>query len=185
MKGSKTVEPIRKLKDVRLIAQHLADRPRDMALFTLGINSNLRASDMVVLTVGQVRAALEDGGVLVREQKTGKRRHLHLNKAVVQALGPVIDGRDDHEPLFTGQRGPLTVPTVSRMVKRWCGHVNLRGNYAAHSLRKTWGYHQRVTFGVDIPTLMVAYNHSTQRQTLDYLCVQEREVRDCFQNVIG
>ena len=64
-------------------------------------------------------------------------------------------------------------------------HINLRGNYAAHTLWKTWGFHQRVTFGVDIPTLMEAYNHSNQRQTLAYLCVQTREVHDCFQNVIG
>ncbi len=46
----------------------------------------------------------------------------------------------------------------------------------------TWGYHQRVTFGVGLPELMVIYNHSTQRQTLDYLCVQPEEIRSVYAN---
>ena len=82
----------------------------------------------------------------------------------------------------TGQRGPLTVPSVSRLVKSWCRAINLRGNYGSHSMRKTWGYHQRVTFGTDIPRLMVCFNHSTQRQTLEYLCIQADEIKDVYGN---
>jgi len=29
---------------------------------------------------------------------------------------------------------------------------------------------------------MVAFNHSTQRQTLDYLCVQPDEIRSIYEN---
>ena len=86
--------------------------------------------------------------------------------------------------LFTGQRGQLTVSYLNRLVKGWCRAVNLRGNYGSHTLRKTWGYHQRVTFGVDIPRLMVCFNHSTQRQTLDYLCVQPQEIAEIYRNEI-
>ena len=42
-----------------------------------------------------------------------------------------------------------------------------------HALRKTWVY-QRVGLGTGLPELMVCFNHSTQRQTLEYLCVQAR-----------
>jgi hypothetical protein len=49
-------------------------------------------------------------------------------------------------------------------------------------LRKTWGYHQRVTYKVDIPTLMVCFNHATQKQTLDYLCIQPEEITNVFNN---
>jgi hypothetical protein len=76
----------------------------------------------------------------------------------------------------------LTVPSVHRLVKGWCRDINLKGNYGSHTLRKTWGYHQRVTFGVGLPELMVAFNHSTQRQTLDYLCVQPEEIKNIYQN---
>jgi hypothetical protein len=60
--------------------------------------------------------------------------------------------------------------------------INLKGNYGSHSLRKTFGYHQRVTFGRGIPELMVVFNHSTQRQTLEYLCIQPEEVKSLYLN---
>ena len=76
----------------------------------------------------------------------------------------------------------VTVQTTHRLVKSWCKVINLKGNYGSHTLRKTWGYHQRVTFGVDLPRLMVCFNHSTQRQTLDYLCIQPEEIKDVYEN---
>lgn len=58
----------------------------------------------------------------------------------------------------------------------------LKGNYGIHTLRKTLGYHQRVTFGRGLPELMVCFNHSSQRQTFEYLCVQPEEVRSVYAN---
>lgn len=66
----------------------------------------------------------------------------------------------------------------------WCKMVKLRGNYGSHALRKTFGYHQRVTFGVGLPELMVVYNHSSQKQMLYYLCVQADEVRSVHENAL-
>jgi len=55
-KGSKIkVEPIRSLKDIQLIRRMLQEKPRDLALFNIGININLRASDLFRLRVNQVR----------------------------------------------------------------------------------------------------------------------------------
>jgi hypothetical protein len=39
---------------IRLIKKVLADRPQNLAIFTLGINTNLRASDLLPITVDQV-----------------------------------------------------------------------------------------------------------------------------------
>ena len=80
------------------------------------------------------------------------------------------------------QRGLLTVSSVNRLVKSWCKTINLPGNYGSHTLRKTWGYHQRMA-GTDIPTLMVAFNHSTQKQTLAYLGIQPEELKDAYLKV--
>ena len=74
------------------------------------------------------------------------------------------------------------MPTVNQKVKSWCRTINLKGNYGGHTLRKTFGYHQRVTFGTDLPTLMEIFNHSTQKQTLAYLCVQPDEIRNVYEN---
>ena len=183
-KGSSiTVEPIRNPKDIKAIKRMLADNPRDLCIFVLGINTNLRASDILSLRVRDVRGKDE---LVLREKKTKKIRRITLNDAVKKVIEnhlASMSDPDDESYLFLGLRGnPLTVPTLSRMVKTWCQAINLPGNYGSHSLRKTWGYHQRVSFGMGLPELMVCFNHSSQRQTLDYLCVQPEEVRDIYMN---
>jgi integrase len=176
------VEPITKLRDIQSIKKLLHDKPRDLCLFTLGINTNLRASDLLSIKVGQVRDADE---LVLRERKTGKHRRITLNKAVRASIQGLIasDTYDDADYLFRSQRSAcLTVPSVNRLVKQWCRMINLKGNYGSHTLRKTFGYHQHKTFKTPLPDLMVAFNHSTQKQTLDYLCIQAKEQRDLYLN---
>jgi integrase len=177
------VEPIKNLKDIKAIKKLLADKPRDLALFTVGINTNLRASDLLSLKVGQVRGLKPMDEIELRERKTGKLRRISLNKACIDVIQKLLASRSyqDHDYLFQSERGgPLTVPSLTRLVKQWCQAINLKGNYGSHSLRKTWGYQQRVTFGAGIPELMECFGHSTQRQTLGYLCVQRSEIRDIY-----
>ena len=186
-KGSKIkVEPIQNLDDSQLIRRMLQDKPRDLALFTLGINTNLRASDLLKLRVYQVQDVKAGESIEINETKTGKSRMLTLNRACIKAIQNLLNKEYYHpgEFLFKSQKGgeALKVPTVHNMVKSWCKAIKLKGNYGSHTLRKTWGYHQRVTYKVDIPTLMVCFNHSTQKQTLDYLCIQPEEIRNVFQN---
>ena len=170
------VEPIKRKRDIGSIKKLITESPRNLALFIIGINTNLRASDLLRIKAGD--------SIEIKEKKTGKFRRINLNKACIQAIQRLLESRElgDDEPLFTGQRGRLTVPSVNRLVKSWCRAINLKGNYGSHTLRKTWGYHQRVNFGIDVPRLMVCFNHSTQRQTLDYLCIQPEEIRDVYQN---
>ncbi len=182
-KGSSiSVEPIKQLSDIKKLKKLLAGNPRDYCLFVLGINTNLRASDLLNIKVEQVDGSKE---LALKEIKTGKPRRITLNKAVVKAVDGLLTSKMcKGDYLFEGQRGVLTVPSLSRMVKGWCASINLKGNYASHTLRKTWGYQQRVAFGVGLPELMVCFNHSSQRQTLDYLCIQEQEIKDIYSNEI-
>ena len=180
------VDPIRNMKNIKSIRKLLTDQPRNLALFTLGTNTNLRASDMLGIKAGQVRGLKPMDEIELRERKTGKLRRITLNKTVVEATNTLLAAFPYHDDnsLFRGQRGPLTVPSLTHLVKSWCAAINLQGNFGSHSLRKTWGYHQRVTFGRSLPELMVCFNHSTQKQTLDYLCIQPEEIRSIYANEI-
>lgn len=177
-------EPIRELRKIRDIARLLEQSPRDRALFLLGIGTALRASDLVALDVRDVRGRT----VIPRlvEVKTGKAKVLTINEDAQGAIQKWLDvsGLGDDDPLFKGQRGRMTVSNVSRMVKGWCSRVGLVGNYSSHTLRKTFGFHQRKTFRVDIPTLMDIFNHGSQRQLLLYLCIQDDEVESVYMNSI-
>lgn len=180
------VDPIRDPKDIKTIKERLKTRPLYYCLFVLGINTNLRASDLLNIKVGQVRHLKDMDEITVTEKKTGKHRRITLNKSCAQAIKTLLSSREyaDTDYLFTGQRGPLTVPSVSRLVKSWCGSIHLKGNYASHTLRKTFGYQQRVNFGVGLPDLMECFNHSSQKITLTYLCVQPEEIKNIYAHEI-
>ena len=181
-----SVEPIRELKDIESIKNQLAKQLRNLALFVLGINTNLRGIDLVRLSVGDVIDLKVGMDLILREQKTGKVRRIPLNRAVYTTLQAWLaqhpQGNVPEAPLFISRQGDkaLTVSSLNRLVKKWCREAGLTGNYGCHSLRKTFGYQHRVHFGTDLSTLMVIFNHSNQRQTLTYLGIQEEEVRDAY-----
>ncbi|MES9948988.1 MAG: tyrosine-type recombinase/integrase [Candidatus Thiodiazotropha sp.] len=182
------VEPIRDRKAIKEIQNDLieAGKWRDYCLFTLGINTAYRASDLLSLTVGQV-AHLQPGDLLeIKEKKTRKHRAVTLNHAAWGALDDwlrIHPRKDDPDsPLFPSRQGraALTVSTVDRMVKHWCRTIGLHGHYGSHTMRKTWGYHQRKDNDAPLPLLMHAYGHATEAQTLNYLHIQERDLTDLF-----
>ena len=202
-KGDKIkVEPIRTIKDIKAIKRLLADNPRDLAIFTLGINTNLRASDILKVTVGMVRNLKAEDHFTVRETKTDKDRSITINQTVysaIQNLLATVPDADDGELLFQSRKGKLrktilcsdgtvrqpsvqemSVPSLNGMVKGWCKEINLTGNYGSHTLRKTFGYMHRTVNKTDLPTLMTMFNHSTQKQTLEYLCIQPAEIKSAY-----
>jgi integrase len=178
-----TVEPIRDKKAIDRIKKLLRDHPRDLCLFVVGINTAFRANELLSLTVKQMRS-LQAGDVLqVKQSKTAKFRSVTVNKSVVQAVAQHLAALPlpDEAFLFQGKRGCLTVPTVSTIVKTWCSHAGLKGNYGSHSLRKTWGYWQRTERGTAVPLLMEAFGHATQQQTLAYLGIQAEEIAQIYE----
>lgn len=186
--ASLKVEPIRDLEAISEIKHHLFDERnyRDYCLFTLGINTAFRASDLLSITIGQVEK-LEPGDLLeIKEQKTRKYRAVTINKTAYFALQVWLGDHpargDPDAPLFLSQRrrAALTVSYVSRLVKKWCRYGGLYGKFGSHTLRKTWGYQQRKTNDAPVPLLMRAFGHRSEAQTLEYLHIQHRELRDLF-----
>lgn len=180
------VEPIRDLKAIKRIKKLLEGSPRDLAIFVIGCNTNLRSSSLTALTVGMVKNVPLGGSFTIRETKTNKLRTITVNKVVHEAISGLLkhlgeDAKND-DLLFQSRKGKgrLTTPTMNALVKGWCASVGLQGNYGSHSLRKTFGWVHRTQFNTDLPTLCHMFNHSTQRQTLGYLGIEEREVVDAY-----
>ena len=180
------VEPIRDLAVIQKIKRLLNNHPRNYCLFTLGINTAFRASDLLGIKVGDVQALKTGDSLEQKELKTKKYRRVTLNSGCIDAICRYLKYRpqsSDDEYLFVGQRGVLTVQYLNLLVKAWCKSVNApQLNYGSHTLRKTWGYHQRVTYGAEIPQLMEAFGHTTQKQTLTYLCIQAEEIQALYLN---
>jgi integrase len=184
-----SVDPIREIKDIKAISALTKDNPRDHLLFLMGINNGLRAADLVKLKVGEVRDMRVGDTLTIKESKTKKDNILVINKTVHKALREYLDQvrLTDEDFLFASRKGsgPLQSQAVSKLVKKWTKAVNLKGNYGAHSLRKTWGYVQRTVHGVGFEIICKRYNHSSPAITMRYLGIQDKEVHRSLMNEIG
>lgn len=189
-KGSRiTVDPIRCETAIQTIKKILSDHPRDLLLFTLGINNGLRTGDLLELRWKQLKHAKENYSFIITEKKTGKQNCLLINKAVYPVLKNFENtvSPNDEDYVFKSRKKantPLSVSTVNNMVKKWCRQVNLTGNYGAHTLRKTFGYMQRTKYGADIELLAKRFNHSSPRVTMRYVGIVDSEVDQLLRNTI-
>ena len=125
-KGSRIeVEPIRRGKDIKAIIQLLSGNPRDLLLFTMGINNGIRAGDLLKIKVGAIRY-LKPGQVhQIIESKTKKKNVVVINKSVRKALDNYLSWREFYEDshyLFQSRKGkntPLSVQAVHGLIKKW------------------------------------------------------------------
>lgn len=109
---------------------------RDLALLRTGIDSMLRSSDMVGLTV---RDVVHNGDVAsaftIRQKKTGKHVQCELSEksrsAIAEWLAAAALGPD--ERVFA-----ISTRQHQRIVKTWCALLKLDGAlYSTHSIRRT------------------------------------------------
>ncbi|GAB6037692.1 tyrosine-type recombinase/integrase [Fundidesulfovibrio butyratiphilus] len=183
------VGPFTDMKHVKAIKKVLADRPRDRLLFILGVNSGLRVQDILALKVRDVSSVKVGGRIPIIEKKTGKENVLMMNSEIKAALDIYLSATKPKEEhyLFKSRKGknyPITTYAVTMMVKRWALEINVKGNYGAHSLRKTWCYIQRKQYGVSWEILSRRLNHSSPSVTRRYLGIQAEEVEEILLHTV-
>ncbi len=106
----KVVQPIRETRKIEAMKKILrAGGKRNEMLFVLGINSALRMSDLLSLTVSDI---LDENGkvreaVNLSEQKTGKNKLFPLNDAAKKVIGEYVEeARPDRgAALFPSRKG--------------------------------------------------------------------------------
>lgn len=183
------VEPIRDLAAIRRIKRLLRENPRDLCLFTMGINTAYRAGELLSLTVSQVRHLRPGDRLEVKQPKTGRYRMTRVNAVVVRSIGDWLRVHPDPRPgapLFLSMRTPraLIVPSVNHLVKGWCAAAGLTENFGSHTLRKTWGYHQRVTFNKPTVLISRALGHAGEAQTMRYLGILPEEIDELYADAL-
>ncbi|MFC1922842.1 tyrosine-type recombinase/integrase [Chloroflexota bacterium] len=183
------VEPIRDRKKIAQIKNQLRGqlRFRDLLLFTMGINSALRISDLLQLQIGHF---IDESGrpkrrFWIQEQKRGKRHEVVINNSIKQALTeylkayPGVDNNLEYYIFFNTKINTYTKPIKRgqawKFITTICREVGLQGNYGTHSLRKTWGYHARMN-GVDLALIMHKLNHESIAYTKRYLGITDDEL---------
>jgi integrase len=110
---------------------------RDLALLRVGIDTMLRSSDLVALTVADVA---HDGKIVaefgIRQKKTGKTVHCDLSEKTRGILAEWLSVNSEFSP--ASRIFAITTRQHQRIVKQWCGLLKLDGSlYSTHSVRRT------------------------------------------------
>jgi integrase len=119
-------------------------RKRDLALFNLAIDSELRGCDVVAVRVDDVApSGYAMDRATIRQRKTGRPVRFELTDQTRLAIDEYLrmTGRKSRQVLFAGRgdgsRG-LTVRQYARLVQDWVTSIGLDpAKFGTHSLRRT------------------------------------------------
>ncbi|PFZ19545.1 site-specific integrase [Bacillus wiedmannii] len=173
------VQPIRTKRDIDKMKKALAGKPRDLLLFIFGINSALRISDILKLKVGDVRGK---ESISLKETKTRKSKRFHLNSSIKKAVAELIPPTaDDNDWLFPSRKGDKAISRIQayRILNTAADRAGLNIEMGTHTLRKTFAFHAYKN-GTDLALLQTILNHSSQRETLVYLCIEQKQIDDVY-----
>ena len=181
------VQPIRDLKKIETIKKLLKQQNlRDYCLFVVGINSGLRISDLLKLTISDVI----DGNKLkdrirLREKKTNKFKDFPLSDNAKSALKEYLKTREyaANEPLIISRKnkGFLLRQQAYKIINNVAKEVSIKEKIGTHTLRKTFGYHA-YNNGYDITLIQKLFNHSSPSVTLRYIGITQDELDDVYMN---
>lgn len=177
-----TVEPIRNKKDIEKVEKYLLKQSkRDRLLFVLGINCGLRISDILALNVGDVRNKTY---VQIIEKKTGKFKKFPINAKLKPIIDDFVKGKRDKEPLFKSYWGNrMNRINTYYLLRDACKAIGLQEKIGTHTMRKTFGYHHYKKYK-NIALLQKIFNHSSPQITLSYICIEQDEIDESYNNFI-
>lgn len=174
----KYVQPIRDKNKIEEIKTYLKENgSRDLLLFTMGINTGLRISDLLKLKVVDVKGKSH---VEIKEQKTGKIKRFPLLGNLQSMIDEYIKGKLDNDYLFKSRNGsnkPITRVMAYMIINDACRKAQITDNVGTHTLRKTFGYHHYQTFH-DVAILQYLLNHSSPSITLRYIGITQDNIEN-------
>jgi site-specific recombinase XerD len=170
------VEPIRDIESINKIKSLLQQKShRDYVLFVLGINTGLRISDLLNLTVDDVW-----DGKRIREfltiAGTPEDKAVFLNNNARDALGAYLRDEELSNDSFlfgTKKRNkPITRQQAYRIINQAAKDVGVQGKVGTHTIRKTFGYHA-YRKGIAISIIQEIFGHASPSETLKYLGIDK------------
>jgi integrase len=172
--------------EVKRIRQLLADRGvqglRDLALFSVAIDTMLQGPELLNLTVKDVAFANGTIRPTIEVARTRRKPPVRcaLSKATAQALGKWIAVSDKKRRAYifpgrsSGHPRPMTVRQMNRLLKFWVAEAGLDPKkYGKESLRRTKALHILLGTG-DLETVRVLLGHTKIESTARYLRIDKR-----------
>ena len=149
---------------------------RDLALLRMGIDSMLRSSDIVALTLRDVQpSGTMATEISIKQRKTGKRVQFDVSSKTCASVSDFLAFHPEMRPedrLFA-----ITTRQHQRIVKGWCELLKLDGAlYSTHSIRRTKAAHLYAQTK-NIKAVMELLGHQSVAATGLYLGVNNEDAR--------
>lgn len=175
----KSKEVINRMKELMSID----GKAKELLLFTIGINSALRVSDILRLRWKDLKGDV----IKIKEKKTGKWKEIPITPAVMSVLEEEIpDWREkpDNEYIFTSESNRNKGQVWSRQyvwsfLRDYARRAGWTEAVGTHTMRKTWGYHAYQA-GYPIELIQKALNHSSPAITLRYIGITREQIFDAY-----
>lgn len=154
-------------------------------IWKVGVNTALRISDLLSLTMDDVRTLnLEQPALNIIEQKTGKPRKIVVNESALTVMQRRLDNHPDHVWLFQSDAAnrdrraapkPINRRSVSRVFERVGQRIAPKVALGTHSMRKTRGYAMHKA-GRSIESIAKVLNHSSPAVTMRYIGLVQQDI---------
>ncbi|WP_158737344.1 tyrosine-type recombinase/integrase [Alteribacillus sp. YIM 98480] len=172
------VKPIKELEVIFLMKRELKQQSsRNYLLFVMGINTGLRISEILALSIKDV---YQSNGEPVDFLKL-KREDVYLNAQVRRALRWFVKKHPFSNPesyLFLSSRGETAISRQQayRIINQAAENVGLAEKIGPHTLRKTFGYHA-YKMGIAVSLIQRRFCHHTPAETLRYIGINKEQVK--------
>lgn len=168
----KAVKPIKNIDIEINYINHLSYRDERIYCYWLIARSGaFRSTEVLGLTVGDIKRVLKKGYFDFIEQKTGKKRDVPIEPEIEKRLKEVIKDKEDWRVLMPSQKGynqPLTYRQVQNLIVKYGLECGIR-DIGTHTPRKTSAYHLFIETGGDIEEVKKLLGHDNRRDTYRYI----------------
>ena len=173
------VEPIRDKEKIKDIGEYLKERePKYYIMYSIGLYSGLRISDILSLRVRDVKGKTE---IKLREKKTGKEKLFPINAELQKIIEEYCRDKKPWEfivPSVFKAAAPVSREYAYRVIHEAGLKFGL-DHLGTHTLRKTFGYHFYMQTK-DIVLLMRILNHNDQSKTLRYIGIEQSTINEAM-----
>lgn len=175
IKIGKAVKPIKEIeKEIQFLEHVKVFEPRVYVFWMITRYGGYRSTEVLKLKVKDIKRALTNGYFDFSEKKTGKIRHIPLDRDIRRNLKEIIKNKHDEQVLLPSQKGknqPLGYRQMQRLIVKY-GKECLIKDIGCHTPRKTAGFHLFMETG-DIYEVKDFLQHASVRDTYAYIDVSD------------
>lgn len=186
-------------RQVEMLKEFLsnAGKTKELALFCFGIDSMLRASDLLKIKVEDV---LDFKGkakhiIQVKQKKTGQSHRVKIGKSAQKAIEDLVrlERKFESDFLFVAddvryangrRKTQMGHKYYTDLIKKWCGYLHLDPrDYSTHSIRRT---RASIVYKEtnNIEACRQLLGHTSVTSTSAYLNLSQAEAFDLYEEFL-